>query len=235
MVGDPGGEMRWDDVVSRAEASKILVTGLGFTRDLGNAARTDSTFRDLAQEHWAYGYIRVVEDRGILRGYGDATCGPDLPVTAAEFGVMLSRGYVIIAGPGAPRVEYRVDPEWAGSDLGDAPPILEELRAAFPSGASFDFPLTRTQCVEIAFRVLRRMGLLYDVVGTVSGVSTAEGALSVTIGSGTLKILMSPDADFVDGWSLTSLSGLHAGDTVGVVLGEDRKGVLVVVEAEGRP
>lgn len=234
MVGDPDGAMRWDDAVSRAEASKMLVIGLGLTRDLGSAARADSAFMDLARDHWAYPYLRVVEERGIVRGYGDGTCGPDRMVTAAEFAVMLSRGYAAIAGPGAPRMECQVDPWWVASDLGKAPPVLEEVRLAIPGASSLDFPLSRAQCAELAFRVFGRMGRLYDVVGKVSEADVAEGTLSVAFGSAKVRIPVPPDAALVDGRALTSLRGLRAGDTVGVILGKERKGVLVVVLERGR-
>ncbi len=79
MVGDPDGDLRLSDTVTRAEAAKILSVAF-------NISGTDGeTFSDVDDAHWAKDYIAAMKKSGIINGYPDGTFRPENEVTNAEF------------------------------------------------------------------------------------------------------------------------------------------------------
>lgn len=80
VEGDPGGNLRLDDTLSRAEFAKISCLMLG----LGANVSQESTFSDVESDHWASGYIATVGKCGIVNGYGDGTFRPDKNVSYSE-------------------------------------------------------------------------------------------------------------------------------------------------------
>jgi hypothetical protein len=91
--GDIYGNFRPNDPVSRAEFSKILVTtlyGLNVTiEDYNNLNGSELGFSDLQGTHWAYPYIKIAKQRGVINGYPDETYKMDNVVTRAEFSKMV--------------------------------------------------------------------------------------------------------------------------------------------------
>ncbi len=79
MAGDPDGNLRLDDAVTRAEASKVLYA----TFEINSAA--DESFSDVDVSHWANGYIAAMKNAGIINGYPDGTFRPENNVSYAEF------------------------------------------------------------------------------------------------------------------------------------------------------
>lgn len=47
-------------------------------------ATTQTNFRDLGSDHWAYSYMNKLRDQGVLNGYGDNTMRPNDNITRAE-------------------------------------------------------------------------------------------------------------------------------------------------------
>lgn len=78
-------------VVTRAQMSKMMVVALGEESKVTAAAKKKSVFTDLKEEHWAYGYINVAKDLGIIVGYTDGSFAPDATVTYAEATTMAIR------------------------------------------------------------------------------------------------------------------------------------------------
>lgn len=95
MQGDPDGNMRLEDGVTRAEMAKIIVTAL----DYGACANTDTSFSDVASSHWASGYINEAYKAGIIAGRGDGTFAPEDGVTNEEAVKMIvcALGYDVLA------------------------------------------------------------------------------------------------------------------------------------------
>lgn len=71
--------------VNRAEASKIILTMLGFKE----FERTDTHFTDVPKEYWASGYIELAWQLGIINGHGDGTFKPEQKLTNEQFVKML--------------------------------------------------------------------------------------------------------------------------------------------------
>ena len=92
----PDGTYRPDKAVTRAEASKLIVTALGYNdSDLTLTGK----FSD-ARGNWAEKYIAQCAQLGVNNGYRDATFKPGSPVTYDEFLTMLVRalGYTDLEG-----------------------------------------------------------------------------------------------------------------------------------------
>ncbi len=81
IQGDPNGEMRVDDNVTRAEMAAIICRMQGITEE---PQGEDTVFSDVPAEHWAYGYIQNASELGIINGNGDGTFAPDDYITYAE-------------------------------------------------------------------------------------------------------------------------------------------------------
>jgi len=79
MVGDPNGDLRLSDTITRAEASKVLSVAFEIS------AEADEGFYDVDVSHWAYGYISSMKKSGIINGYPDGSFMPENNVTYAEF------------------------------------------------------------------------------------------------------------------------------------------------------
>ncbi len=86
VKGDPNGNMRLGDAVTRAEMSAIICRLRGMTETPETA---DTVFDDVKSEHWASGYINEVCNIGVINGYDDGTFRPDNDVTYQEAVKML--------------------------------------------------------------------------------------------------------------------------------------------------
>ncbi len=90
MQGDPNGNMRYDDLVSRAECTKIVVNTSAYKDTVALGSKT-SPFKDVPYTHWASPYITVGIKNGLLKGYLDATFRPSNTVLYEEAATMFLR------------------------------------------------------------------------------------------------------------------------------------------------
>lgn len=88
MQGDPDGNFRLDDPVSRAESAKIAIATSQY-RDSVAFGSAVSPFKDVPASHWAAPYIQLAVNNGICKGYTDATFRPDGTVLYEEAVTML--------------------------------------------------------------------------------------------------------------------------------------------------
>ena len=123
VTGDPDGNLRPLDTLTRAEAAKILVVAAG--RAEAAAAWTgEAPFPDVAPEAWYAGYVATARDLGLVGGYPDGTFRPKGLITYAEMAALVAR----LLG-----VEPRPDQAWPGnylsalSQAGLIPPELAPL------------------------------------------------------------------------------------------------------------
>lgn len=77
IKGDDQGNFNPDATITRAEMAKILCTMIGS----GDLATTATKFADVADNHWASGYIAYAQQLGYIDGYDATTFGPEDPVT----------------------------------------------------------------------------------------------------------------------------------------------------------
>lgn len=90
MAGDPDGNLRLDDYVSRAEFTKIAVAASSYKNSVATNLSI-SPFPDVTFRHWAAPYVRVGVTNGIVSGYPDGTFKPEDTVLYEEAITMLLR------------------------------------------------------------------------------------------------------------------------------------------------
>ncbi len=115
IVGYPGGEVRAENALTRAEAAAIIARASeGFDEE---KAYTEVYFKDVAPDHWAYKYIAYVYENGIVNGYEDSTFHPDSKITRAEFATIMQRYLGITLNEDASFVDVAKD-HWAVAYIG---------------------------------------------------------------------------------------------------------------------
>ncbi len=141
MQGDPNGDMRYQDRVSRAECAKIVVAASKY-RDSVDMSSKRSAFRDVTYEHWAAPYVTVGIKNGLFKGYFDATFRPANTVTYEEAITMLLR---IL--------------DYTDEDIGDDWPydqidMAKKLRIIDGVTKSVGEPLTRRDISKMVYNTL---------------------------------------------------------------------------------
>lgn len=53
-----------------------------------SVAQAAQVFSDITTQHWAYPYVKILSDEGVVAGYPDGTFLPDNNITRAEFATM---------------------------------------------------------------------------------------------------------------------------------------------------
>jgi len=94
MTGDigPGGPVRPSATVTRCEYAKILVGALGYAGMANMMAGLQPTFKDGKDiPAWAWGFVNVAQQLGLIGGYPDGTFKPNNPVKYSEGVAMLIR------------------------------------------------------------------------------------------------------------------------------------------------
>lgn len=81
---------RPDNTVTRAEMAKLMVVALGEEGRVENAAKNQTKFKDM-NGHWAYGYVNLAAELGVINGYPNGTFGPNDTVSYAEATAMVLR------------------------------------------------------------------------------------------------------------------------------------------------
>ncbi len=76
MQGDPDGNLRLGDPVTRAEFTKMAVASSSYRNSVAKSLSI-SPFPDVTYRHWAAPYVRVGVINGLVSGYPDATFHPD--------------------------------------------------------------------------------------------------------------------------------------------------------------
>ena len=158
IEGFPDGTFRPDRDLSRAELSAIIIRNEG--TPLPSVAARDKIFKDLAGTHWAARYIKVANDKQLVRGYLDGTFRANNPITKAET-VTLAVRYNRLAGGStfirpvaeSPFLDVPIR-HWASRSISDAQNdgMLEYVQSDFfePNKA-----ITRAESVEILTKTVQ--------------------------------------------------------------------------------
>ena len=81
-----------NESVTRAQMAKMLTIALGVTEDEVTVAKKKFLdFSDVLSSHWAYGYIKIAYDKGLINGFPEGTFEPDSTVTYAQATTMFLR------------------------------------------------------------------------------------------------------------------------------------------------
>ena len=83
IQGDPDGNLRLDDYVTRAEFTKMAIA-MSQVRNSVASELSVSPFKDVTYSHWAAPYVRLAVTSRYVSGYSDSTFRPDNNVTFAE-------------------------------------------------------------------------------------------------------------------------------------------------------
>jgi len=83
MQGDPDGNLRLNDAVTRAEFTKVAVAASSYKNSVATNLAI-SPFPDVTYKHWAASYVRVGVVNGLVSGYPDTTFRPDDTVLFEE-------------------------------------------------------------------------------------------------------------------------------------------------------
>lgn len=88
MIGDEKGNFNPDKILTRAEATALImrVKGLASAAD---GAKGATAFSDVAADHWASGSINLAYQSGVVVGMGDGTFAPESEVLYEQFVKML--------------------------------------------------------------------------------------------------------------------------------------------------
>ncbi len=84
MIGDDMGNFNPDKILTRAEATALIMRAKGLESASAGAAGA-TQFTDVAADHWASGYINLAAQSNVVAGYGDGTFGPENEVKYEEF------------------------------------------------------------------------------------------------------------------------------------------------------
>ncbi|RIJ67007.1 S-layer homology domain-containing protein [Nakamurella silvestris] len=134
VLGNADGKFHGADLMDRQAIAAILYryeTG----KTTGKCTTGTSGYSDIPTSNQFCNAIRWAKDSGLLKGNGDGTFGPTVPVTRAAIAVLLYRSVSILQLPGIPLV---------GCLIGIFPNIT------FFSGFS-DVTITTPRCAEIKF------------------------------------------------------------------------------------
>lgn len=88
ISGTPDGKFLPNDEVTRAQAAAMIGRALQF-----NGVKRSTSFKDVASNNFASGYIVEASRKGIISGYKDKSFLPNKPVTRGEMALMLNRAF----------------------------------------------------------------------------------------------------------------------------------------------
>lgn len=82
LVGDPNGDLRENDQITRAEFVTILCRAIGI-EELAQSEemRNKEIYVDVPKTHWAVGYINAATEHGAINGVGNGFFCPEMSVT----------------------------------------------------------------------------------------------------------------------------------------------------------
>ncbi len=195
MQGDPDGNLRLYDLVSRAECTKIAVASSTYRDTVASGSKT-SPFKDLPSSHWAAPYVTVAVRNGLCKGYLDATFRPTNTVTYEEALTMFLRvlGYS----------EQDFGTSWPDGQIG----IAQNIGLCDGLAKSKGEALSRRDMMIIVYNMLNTpakgasvdylsefdRSITDDVVLIASGIEdSAVGAGKVVTSAGTYKVTESFD------------------------------------------
>ncbi|MGR6542018.1 S-layer homology domain-containing protein [Paenibacillus tundrae] len=87
IKGDPNGDVRANDRITRQELAVILVQSLGLTIN----KQASAPFADVPSNSWSAPYIQAVKQAGLLQGDAKGSYHPTAPITGQELMTVLVR------------------------------------------------------------------------------------------------------------------------------------------------
>jgi len=226
IAGDRAGNFYPDDLLTRAELARILVTGLGYSEDAARVQDAPSRFVDVSRDHPDRGYIELLWELGLAQGYPDGRFGPEEPVTRAEMAVVLVRAAGLEQRATVlrtARLAYRDAAQIPGWAVGA---VAAAVEAGLMTGDDMGWyrpadPVTRAEGAAAFARILDRQGLLFDLEGTLVAFDPreAEGVVRTPMGE-EYPFSLAVDAAVLRGGQRASPPALRVGDQVWLILND---------------
>jgi hypothetical protein len=91
ITGYGDGTFRPANKVTRAAAAAMIGRSLDF-----DGAKKESSFKDVAKDSFASGYIEEAVEKKIIKGYTDGTFRPNEEVTRGQMAIFISRAFQLI-------------------------------------------------------------------------------------------------------------------------------------------
>lgn len=101
VEGYADGTFRPDNLINRAEFSKIVVGAVYDEAEISTCGLDDKAFNDTRSDQWYSPYICMAVKEGIVDGYSDGSFRPEANIQFAEAAKVLSLAYDLGVGPGA--------------------------------------------------------------------------------------------------------------------------------------
>ena len=90
IVGDPDGDLREGDEITRAEFAAVLCRAMGCENETENDdLKQKNYFPDVPAEHWAAGYVNFAYENSAISGFPDGNFYPEQKVTNEQVIKML--------------------------------------------------------------------------------------------------------------------------------------------------
>lgn len=90
IVGDPNGNLRESDEITRAEFATVLCRAMGCEDEaVSDEMAKKQYFPDVSPEHWAAGYVNFAYENGAISGFPDGNFYPEQNVTNEQVIKML--------------------------------------------------------------------------------------------------------------------------------------------------
>ena len=90
IVGDPDGDLREGDEITRAEFAAVLCRAMGCEDETENDdLKQKNYFPDVPAEHWAAGYVNFAYENSAISGFPDGNFYPEQKVTNEQVIKML--------------------------------------------------------------------------------------------------------------------------------------------------
>ncbi len=101
------------DSINRAEVSKIISIAREYSVNLGEGCNNHSTvLTDIEPSEWFYGYVKALEDKGIIQGYPDHSFRPGNLINLAETYKVLAISFNLISEEEAVKDAHNRNVEW---------------------------------------------------------------------------------------------------------------------------
>ncbi|MGP4070356.1 S-layer homology domain-containing protein [Halobacillus sp. B29] len=143
LVGYDDGTFKPNVNITRAEAATVI------SREL-ELEKVVSDFPDVAEDHWASGYIGAATKAKILSGYNDGTFQPNENLSRAEMAIIVSRAYQL---QGQTSIFTDTKEHWADSYIQTL--AANHITVGYPDGTFRpEQEITRAEFASFVARVL---------------------------------------------------------------------------------
>ncbi|QGU00447.1 hypothetical protein SYNTR_1853 [Candidatus Syntrophocurvum alkaliphilum] len=206
LNGYNDGSFRPHHEISRAEFTKLIIHALEEDQEAHLLSGGDSTFNDVADYHWAKGYILLAQELEIINGRGNDQFDPEAPITREEASAIVVRASQLQEDE-LEELEFKDN-----EDIADW--ALEEIKVALTLGIISGFPdetfkpqdnLIREQAASILMQLMDKKGLLYQFNGIIR--SAEDSTVDIRISGKNHIFTVADGAAFMDrGEVIDSLS-----------------------------